>query len=97
MWSDDVTAKKIAKVPAPARTLRVLRSFDLMRKGETFENVVTDRVLALVGLGFLEVVDDGENPSGPAAAQPGDQGGEPKGPEAEGSAGAEPGEDPRSG
>lgn len=67
---------------------RVLRSFDLMKQGETFKGASTKRMRALVDAGFLvEVGRGGTRKAGPRAALPGDSGGEQADAPAEGSTG----------
>lgn len=87
-------AKKAAPITG---RVRVLISFGLLRRGETFETELTAHVRALVAKGLVEVTDSGENQAGPGSAGAGDPGGEPEGSEEESSAGAEPGEDPSAG
>lgn len=95
MRSDDVTrAKKTAPVVG---RVRVLISFGLLRRGETFATELSDHVRALAAKGLVEVISGGESQAGPGAAGQGDSGGGPESAEAESPTGAEPGEDPGSG
>lgn len=95
MRSDDVSRAK--KSVTGTVTLRVTRSFESLRIGEEIEHAMNPRVRALINAGLLEVLSGGESEAGPGATGQGDSGGEPEGAEAESSAGAEPGEDPRAG
>ena len=72
--------------------LRVLRNFDLFKTGEELVNPLTERVVSLVSLGFMEVVFDGTDQAGPGSAHAGDPGGSPADDQRESDAGAEPGE-----
>ena len=83
-------------------TLRARVSFDDWRLGDTLTTTLTPRAAALVAAGKLEIVGDvgvfdGTGEARPAGADADDSGGGPEGSEAEGSAGAEPGEDPGAG
>lgn len=78
-------------------TVKVAKSFDVMVIGEEFETAVNDRVLALVGGGFMEVVRHGESETGQAPVDAGDPGGEPSDAAPESPAGPEPGPDPGTG
>lgn len=87
---------KSSVVKNPDRTVRVkvARSFEYWVIGEEFGAPLSERVLALISGGYLEVTDHGESEAGPGATGTGDQGGEPEGVEATGPTGTEPGEDP---
>lgn len=78
-------------------TVRALISFDGFVKGDTEQTPLTPRVAALVAVGMLEVIERGESETGPAGSDADDSGGSASGTEAEGAAGAEPGEDPGAG
>src|SRR5687768_5302027 len=77
--------------------VRVLRSFNGMRKGDQAEVVSSDRVATWIKGGFMEAL-DGQNPAGPGSAEPhadervadGTQGGSPAGGEPGQSFGAGP-------
>lgn len=90
--------KRVSKaVRTGVYTVRVTRSFEMLRIGEVFENTMNPRVRALIDAGFLEVISGGESEAGPGTVDQGDPGGEPEGAAQESSAGAEQGEDPSSG
>lgn len=78
-------------------TVKVAKSFDGLVTGETFLTALTDRVLALISGGFLEVTDYGTGAAGPGAVDAGDPGREPTSDQPAGATGAEPGEDPGTG
>lgn len=91
---------RVKKTPTPAVKfvrVRASYSFNGFVIGEEAETELTEPVLALIANGNLTVVRYGEDPAGPAATEPGDQGGSAPDPEAEGPAGAEPSEDPGTG
>jgi hypothetical protein len=85
-------AKRVKSV-----TVKVAKSFDGVVIGEQFDADLTERVLALISGGFLEVVDYGAGEAGPGAADASDPGREPTGDQPESAAGAEPGEGPGAG
>lgn len=85
-------AKKVKSV-----TVKAAKSFDGVVIGDRFDADATERVLALISGGFLEVVDYGAGEAGPGAADSGDPGREPTGDQPESAAGAEPGEGPGAG
>ena len=78
-------------------TVKVAKSFDGLVRGETFETDLTDRALALVSGGFLEVVSHGASEDRPGSDGPDHSGGEQASREAASPAGAEPSEDSRAG
>lgn len=80
------------KKAGKALRLRVLRSFDLFKIGETVDHFgATARIDGLVAAGFLEVVGDGASEAGPVATDASDPGGSPESAPAESAPGAEPG------
>lgn len=97
MWSDDVTKRVSKAVRTGVYTVRVTRSFEMLRIGEVFENTMNPRVRVLIDAGFLEVISDGASETGPGTAGQGDPGGSQEDTAPESSAGAEPGEDPSAG
>lgn len=89
--------KSTVKDTPKKAVVRATRSFDGLVIGETFETELSGRAIDLITGGYLEVVSRGESESGPGPADESDQGGGPESAEAEGSAGAQPGEDSRAG
>lgn len=79
------------KTPERAR-VRVLTSFNLMRKGDEAETLLSPVVQGWINLGFVEVVPNGADPAGPGGAEPDDHERVQDGAEGGFPAGGEPGE-----
>lgn len=86
----------VRKPSSVASLFRALLSFNDWKAGEERLEFSAD-VAALVGLGFLKVVDSGESETGPVATDKSDSGGGAPSDPAESAAGAEPGPDSGSG
>lgn len=72
--------------------VRVLISFNGLVKGTVAEGTPTDRLKAYVDLGYLGVVDDGEDQAGPGGPATGDPGRVGTGAADSGASGGEPGQ-----
>ena len=73
-------------------TVRAVQSFDDWVIGNERQVPLTERMLALIAGGQLEVTDHGESPAGPGTTGEGDPGGSPADDPAESPAGAEQGQ-----
>ena len=78
-------------------TVRVTRSFGSLYRGEQFATERDEKTQGFIRAGLLREVNDGQSQAGPGVADEDVQRSEPAGTEGGGTAGGEPGEDPRAG